>query len=419
MEKKEIFASIEIADYEVRLVVGEFYETRFNILRVEKAAVTGVIDKRISDEQNVVNGIIKTLHQAQEALGYRIERVLLALPSVNVQRHNRRVHVIPQESSKRIRLSDVQKALNEAVSYKPDEQVELVNVGCIKYIVNGITSRKIPIDEVCDILLMDVDLLYADKDIVYSYARCVERAGLEILDVCLDSYASAQEAAVFEQTVDKYVVLVDISRQSTTLSLFTHGKLANCEVLLTGYGSWMERLLEQTNLSEHVGFRLLQNTCTFNETYAQNSVIYVWAKNGVQRQLTERNVCEMTAPMVRNWLNTVNEACAPIIENGDVQYLLSGEGCEIQAIKDVLDGLNAPWNIYVPQTIGARDCSLTVCLGMFYSWKEQQKIRADERVSCAQQDVVASVGSVSRRMKSNDDEGGFTKKLKSILLNDK
>ena len=81
-----------------------------------------------------------------------------------------------------------------------------------------------------------------------------------------------------------------------------------------------------------------------------------------------------------------------------MQYLLSGEGCEIQAIKDVLDGLNAPWNIYVPQTIGARDCSLTVCLGMFYSWKEQQKIRADERVSCAQQDVVASVGSVSRRM---------------------
>lgn len=36
MEKKEIFASIEIADHEVRLVVGEFYETRFNILRVEK-----------------------------------------------------------------------------------------------------------------------------------------------------------------------------------------------------------------------------------------------------------------------------------------------------------------------------------------------------------------------------------------------
>ena len=36
MNKKEIYASIEVADHEVRLVVGEFYETRFNILRVEK-----------------------------------------------------------------------------------------------------------------------------------------------------------------------------------------------------------------------------------------------------------------------------------------------------------------------------------------------------------------------------------------------
>ena len=55
---------------------------------------------------------------------------------------------------------------------------------------------------------MNVDLLYADKEVVYAYARCIEKAGLEILDVCLDSYAMANEAAVFEQTVDKYVIQI-------------------------------------------------------------------------------------------------------------------------------------------------------------------------------------------------------------------
>ena len=39
---------------------------------------------------------------------------------------------------------------------------------------------------------MNVDLLYADKEVVYAYARCIEKAGLEILDVCLDSYAADQ-----------------------------------------------------------------------------------------------------------------------------------------------------------------------------------------------------------------------------------
>ena len=88
MNKKEIYASIEIADHEVRLVVGEFYETRFNILRVEKAPIQGIEKQKIMDEQNVVNGIIKAKKQAEDALGYHIERVLAAIPSVNVQRHN-------------------------------------------------------------------------------------------------------------------------------------------------------------------------------------------------------------------------------------------------------------------------------------------------------------------------------------------
>lgn len=419
MNRKEIYASVEIADHEIRVVVGEFYDTRFNILRVERAGITGIEKKKIIDEQNVVNGIIKAIKQAEDSLGYHIERALVSLPSVNVARHNKRVHVLPEATSKRIRLSDVQKGLNEAVSYKPDPELELVNIGCIKYITNGITSRKMPIDETSDILIMDVDLLFADKETVYSYARCIEKAGLEILDVCLDSYAIAQEAAIFEQTVDKYVILIDLARQNTTLSLFTHGKLVNCEVLEDGYGKWLEKLCEYCHLSMHVGYRLVQNTCCLKEEEAKDTVIYVWSENGEQRQLTEKEVCLSVAPYIHAWLQGINEACAPIIESGDVRYLITGEGCEIQAIEPLLDELNAPWQIYVPQTIGARDCSLVTCLGMFYSWKEQMNIRNDEKTSCAASDVERVVEKVEHKASSQDEEGGFTKKLKSILLNER
>ncbi len=88
-----------------------------------------------------------------------------------------------------------------------------MNVGCIKYKVNGITSRKLPLGENCESFVMDMDLLLCpDRRPVYDYARCVEQANLEILDICLDSYAMAQEAAVFEQAIDRYVVQVDLSR---------------------------------------------------------------------------------------------------------------------------------------------------------------------------------------------------------------
>lgn len=417
MNKKEIYASIEIADHEVRLIVGEFCETRFNIMRVEKTPIEGMEQKHIINEQQVVNGIIKVVKKVNDSLGLRLERVLLAIPSVSVARYNKHIRVVPEASSKRIRLSDIQRGLNEGISFKPEPNLELVNVGCIKYITNGITSRKMPIEEVSDVLVMDIDLLFAEKEIVYAYARCIEKAGLEILDVCLDSYAIAQEAAVFEQTVDKYVILVDIARQNTTLSLFSHGKLVNCDVLEDGYGRWLCDLQQIYHLSENVSFRLIQNTCTFKMEDASDSVIYIWSEDGSQKQLSERAVCEAVLPYVKEWIEHVNEACKPIIESGDVRYLITGEGCEIQSLGQLTDMLNAPVQLYAPQTIGARDCSYVCCLGLFYSWKEQMNIRKDERVSCELYEKDEVVEKTSK--KYIDEEGGFTKKLKSILLNDK
>ena len=106
--------------------------------------------------------------------------------------------------SGKVRLSDVQNGINEAIQYSPEENLELVNVGCIKYVINGISSRKLPLNEVCDAFSMEIDLFYANKRILYSYARCVEKAGLQILDICLDAYAIAEEAAIFEQTIEYY-----------------------------------------------------------------------------------------------------------------------------------------------------------------------------------------------------------------------
>ena len=86
---------------------------------------------------------------------------------------------------------------------------------------------------------------------------------------------------------------------------------------------------------------------------------------------------------MKSWLNMINETCAPIIESGDVRYLLSGEGCEIPSLQELLRYLNAPAQIYVPQTIGVRDCSYVTCLGLFYSWREQMAIPAGMSVYAA------------------------------------
>ena len=67
---KQIYAALEIASHEIRLVVGEFHESRFNVLRVERTRCSGVAHKEIVDEQAVVAAIIKLITKRSHALGY-------------------------------------------------------------------------------------------------------------------------------------------------------------------------------------------------------------------------------------------------------------------------------------------------------------------------------------------------------------
>ncbi|MEG0313926.1 MAG: cell division protein FtsA [Erysipelotrichaceae bacterium] len=416
MQSKQIYAAVELTDHEVRLVIGEFHETRFNILRVEKVKCNGIVNKLVVNEQAVVASVASAINLASDSLGYRIRRVLLSVPSLNFKRCSKRVNVFIEANEKYATLKHVQMGIKEATSFKPDGNYVLVNIGCIKYINNGITSRKMPIGEICDLLTMDVDLLYADRDVVFSYARVIEKAGLEILDICIDSYAIGEEAAVFEQTVDKFVVLVDLSKNDTTLSLFSHGKLLSTDILEHGYNDWLKPLEEKFKLSEDTSFRLVCNNATLVPEEYNDSIIYIYAENKIQKQITNRELNETIDSSVIDWIDMVNSSCEPIVEKGTVRYIVTGEGMEIHGLENIISKFNSEALVYVPQTLGGRNCSLVTCLGLFYAWKSKIDVYHDERISADLREVDAAINAEHGKL---DTEHGFTKKLKNILLNDK
>lgn len=413
MANKQIQASVEIADHEIRLIVGEFHENHLNILRVERVRHNGIENQKITHEGSIVNALMKACSNCSNALGYKIERILLAVPSVNMKKMNGRVSV--EVRTGRIQLSDIQKGINEAIMSEHDEHLELVNVGGIRYIVNGIGTRKLPLNEECDQLTMEIDLFYCDKHTLYTYANVVEKANLEILDICLDSYAIGEEAALFEQAVGNYIVLIHLERQTTTLSLFSQGKLLNSEVLYEGYGEWVSLLSNTYGLKPEVCVRLLsENACLEDKNYSDDP-IFLWASGDKERTISLKQLHEVVKPAVDRWFEMMNKACEPIVQSGTCQVVLTGEGCEVSGMDEMKKRIATNCSLYLPQTIGARDSALSTTLGLFYAWKEINLIRnnkviaADERLI----DESLKVG------KKSSEETGFTKKLMNIIMNEK
>ena len=133
------------------------------------------------------------------------------------------------------------------------DDVEYVNPNRITYIVNGNESKKMPKGEECTDFYMNVDLLYGDKQTIYEFAKCIELANLEILDLCLDVYASGQETAALQQSEDRAIVQLSIEAQHTSLGLFMNEKLMSVAQIDKGFNWIIEPLKEKYNLSDEIG----------------------------------------------------------------------------------------------------------------------------------------------------------------------
>lgn len=413
MAQKQIQASVEIADHEIRLVVGEFHENHLNILRVERVKHSGVENQKIVNETSIITALKKACESTSNVLGYKIERVLLVVPSVNMKKLNGKIHV--DVKSGKVQLSDIQRGVNEIITSEHEDYLELVNIGGIKYTINGISSRKLPLNEECDQFTMDLDLFYCEKNSLYTYANVIEKANLEILDICLDSYAIGEEAALFEQAVSNYIVLIDLERQTTTLSLFSHGKLLNSEVLHEGYGEWVSPLTNLTGLKSDVCVRLLNENGALIEKEYSDEPIFLWANDKNEYTLSLKQIHKAVRPALNKWLEMMKGACEPIVNTSSCQVILTGEGMELAQMKDVIGEIAENAIVYVPQTIGARDCALSATLGMFYAWREINKIRNSQSIVASEQAILDSLNAV----KKNNEESGFTKKLMGIIMNEK
>lgn len=111
----------------------EIFESRSNILRVERVACSGIQGNSIVDEASVVTAIREATKSAQAALGYRIERVILLIPAVNVKHSSQKVHVQIEDGTRTVRQFHIQQGYQKAIQKKMGDDVEYVNPNKITY----------------------------------------------------------------------------------------------------------------------------------------------------------------------------------------------------------------------------------------------------------------------------------------------
>lgn len=367
MEKK-ILAALELAGHEVRLIVGQFYNGRLNILKVERVAHKGIENNKIINNSSIREAILKSIANASKNIGSQITSVLMLVPSIGmVMNHDLQTTLIDEYVTK----EDLINVYSEFGKNSYGKDKVMVNVSVNRYHINGIATRKLPLNERCHTMSVEASCFFCDTEPIFEYLKLVESTGLKIIDIVLHDLALAKEASLFEHSIEKPIIAVNLERHSTKLTLFNKGQLITNVIVEDSFKRMFEKMEYLYGFNEDITERLLYYNLDVSSDEASEDPIFVWSTKSGDHSLSKKELLDYIGPDVIKILENISEVSQPIFEYGDASFVLTGEASLVTGLKTVMESVSSKKvDVYIPTTFGVKDPVFTALIGAFYYYKD-------------------------------------------------
>lgn len=233
MNSNDIYVSLDIGTSSVKVIIGEMVNDALNIIGVGNVKSEGLRKGSIVDIDETVHSINRAVEQAERMIGMEISQVIVGVTGNHVLLQPCHGVVAVSSDNREISNDDVARVLDAAqvVSIPPER--EIIDVIPRQFIVDGLDEITDPRGMIGVRLEMEGTIITGSKTILHNTLRCVERAGLEILDITLQPLA-AGAFALSKDEKNLGVALVDIGGGSTTIAVFENGNLKATGVIPVG-----------------------------------------------------------------------------------------------------------------------------------------------------------------------------------------
>ncbi|WP_340082158.1 cell division protein FtsA [Terribacillus sp. FSL K6-0262] len=233
MNNSEILVSLDVGTSKIKVIIGEVFPDSLNIIGVGTAKSKGLKKGAIVDIDQTVQSIRNAVEQAERMVGMQIERVVVGVNGNQIQLQSCHGVVAVSSETREIDDEDVARVIDAAqvVSIPPER--EIVDVIPKQFIVDGLDGINDPRGMIGVRLEMEGTIITCSRTVLHNLLKCVERANLEVMDICLQPLA-AGAVALSEDEKNLGVGLIDIGGGNTTVSVFGNGQLMATSVVPLG-----------------------------------------------------------------------------------------------------------------------------------------------------------------------------------------
>jgi len=223
--KNEYLAAIDIGTTKIVTIVGRKNENnKLEIISLSKTPSTGVKRGLITNIEETVNAIRKTLEETKSRTGLSFKNVFVGIAGQHIRSSRNRTYRIIQSPNNEITREDVKALLDDMKNLPIEAGEEILHVIPQNYIVDmesNITTN--PVGMTGKRLEGNFHIVIGNTMSTRNIERCIQAVGLNLYKLILEPLASS-EAVLTDEEKEAGVALVDIGGGTTDIAIY-HEKI--------------------------------------------------------------------------------------------------------------------------------------------------------------------------------------------------
>ncbi|MGI8315033.1 cell division protein FtsA [Halobacillus mangrovi] len=381
MNQNEILVSLDIGTSRIKVIIGEIMNETLNIIGVGSAKSNGMKKGAIVDIDQTVHSIRTAVEQAERMVDMKIDRVVVGVNGNHIQLQPCHGVVAVSSESREIGNEDIRRVIDAAQVVSVPPEREIIDVIPRQFIVDGQDEITDPRGMIGVRLEMEGMIITCAKTVLHNTLKCVERAGLEVLDVCLQPLASGT-VSLSEDEKNLGVALVDVGGGSTTVSVFEEGHLKGTSMIPFGGDNLTKDLSIglRTSTEEAEQVKLEHGHAFFDDANEDESFSVTIIGSNREQAFNQLQISDMIeARMEEIFVFAAQEIQRMGVRELPGGFVLTGGTMNMPGVLELAqDVFHSNVRLAIPDYIGVREPQFTSGVGILQFAYRNAKIQGKE-----------------------------------------
>ena len=401
---RKIYTAIDLGSDSIKIVVGEMFREKLNVLAAVLTPSKGIKRGLIVDANEAISSLKTAIEKVEGKLGIRIKRAIVNYDSHNLVFEDADGYSTLTNQENKVYGEDVTRCLQACVYNKISEDEELVNVLPIDFCLDGKSGIRDPKGMVGKKLGVRALLIKTHKKKSYSIITILESLGIEVVDTYItpigDYYAYAEKE--FEKQTG---AIINIGADITTVSVYEKGLLKDAKIIPLGGNNIDNDLVYLLKIKNEDAKLIKETFALANKSYAQNTEVYeVFDRFKKEIKLNQFEISDIVMSRVMEILKFSKKQISLLTKQENSYIIVTGGTSELLSmtslVKEVLGDKAKVGNIDI---IGIRDNRYASLLGMIKYFHYKLSLKAKEYTMFNQEDLEDLITNKSKTIELKED----------------